>query len=308
MKRTMDAANCSSSLKSADHKQIHRFLGFRFPGLSLVFMLALAIAPALHAQATGSIAGNVNDKSGSGVAGATVIATTQATGLTRDTRTDSAGHYLLPLLPVGNYTVHVDANGFQSAESINLRLQVDEARELDFSLVPATVVTTVAVTGDAVAVESANPSLGQVITSQAGGRSALERPRFCPARHPHRRSDSRDQSQQFSSPLLPAVKWPHVAPSRSPSAAPGPNSTDWLLDGVDNNELTAGGISIFSSIDDIQEFKVLDLHLLRRVRYSRGPHRSWSPPKVDPTTITAPCLSFVRNTDSRCQELLRYLY
>ena len=30
-----------------------------------------------------------------------------------------------------------------------------------------------------------------------------------------------------------------------------------MLDGVDNNELTAGGISIFSSIDDIQEFKVL---------------------------------------------------
>ena len=36
-----------------------------------------------------------------------------------------------------------------------------------------------------------------------------------------------------------------------------PNSTDWLLDNVDNNELTAGGIAIFSSIDDIQEFKVL---------------------------------------------------
>jgi len=36
-----------------------------------------------------------------------------------------------------------------------------------------------------------------------------------------------------------------------------PNSTDWLLDGNDNNELTAGAISILSSIDSIQEFKVL---------------------------------------------------
>ena len=35
------------------------------------------------------------------------------------------------------------------------------------------------------------------------------------------------------------------------------NSTDWLLDGVDNNELTSGAISILSSIDSIQEFKVL---------------------------------------------------
>ena len=33
--------------------------------------------------------------------------------------------------------------------------------------------------------------------------------------------------------------------------------TDWLLDGVDNNELTAGGIAILPSIDAIQEFKVL---------------------------------------------------
>ncbi|MDQ1390073.1 MAG: hypothetical protein QOF56_3527, partial [Acidobacteriaceae bacterium] len=36
-----------------------------------------------------------------------------------------------------------------------------------------------------------------------------------------------------------------------------PQSTDWLLDGNDNNELTAGGISILPSIDAIQEFKVL---------------------------------------------------
>src|ERR1700735_3099140 len=35
------------------------------------------------------------------------------------------------------------------------------------------------------------------------------------------------------------------------------NSTDWLLDGNDNNELTSVAISILSSIDSIQEFKVL---------------------------------------------------
>ena len=62
--------------------------------------------------------------------------------------------------------MRVDASGFQSAESKDLRLHVDEARELDFSFVPATVVTNVAVTANAVAVQTTNPSLGQVITSQ----------------------------------------------------------------------------------------------------------------------------------------------
>src|ERR1700733_5873866 len=109
---------------------------------------------------------NITDKTESSIPGATVIATAQATGQARTTNPDGAGRYLLPLLPVGIYTVHVDATGFQSAESKDLNLQIDEARELDFALVPGTVVTTVAVTGDAVAVESSTPSLGQVITSQ----------------------------------------------------------------------------------------------------------------------------------------------
>jgi len=35
------------------------------------------------------------------------------------------------------------------------------------------------------------------------------------------------------------------------------NANDWLFDGVDNNELTAGGVSILPSIDAIREFRVL---------------------------------------------------
>ena len=162
MKRMTVGTTCPRSVEgSADTKSYKILL------LVVLGVFALMISPAMYGQATGSFSGNVLDKSGSGVPGATVIATSQGTGLARDVKTDSAGHYLIPLLPVGNYTVHVDASGFQSAETKDLRLQVDEARELNFSLVPPTVVTTVAVSaGDAVVVETANPSLGQVITSQ----------------------------------------------------------------------------------------------------------------------------------------------
>src|SRR3984885_14780917 len=163
MKRTIVGNKCPKSVEGQADTNFRQVL------LLMVFsVLTLMICPAMHGQATGSFSGNVLDKSGSGIAGATVIATSQTTGLTRDTKTDGAGHYLIPLLPVGIYTVHVDATGFQSAESKDLHLQVEEARELDFAIAPATVVTTVAVSGEgqAVAVESANPSLGQVITSQ----------------------------------------------------------------------------------------------------------------------------------------------
>ena len=222
----------------------------------VVCVLALMISPAMHGQATGSFSGNVLDKSGSGIPGATVIATSQGTGLARDTKTDSAGHYLLPLLPVATYTVHVDAAGFQSAESKDLHLQIDEARELDFSLVPATVVTTVAVSGEAVAVETANPSLGQVITSQQVSQLPLNGRDFVQLATLTAGATAETNPNSF----FTSAASSEVAARGSFSLSVGgsrPNSTDWLLDGVDNNELTAGGIGIFSSIDDIQEFKVL---------------------------------------------------
>ncbi len=235
---------------SADTKS-HKILLLVF-----VCVLALIVSPAMHGQATGSFSGNVLDKSGSGIPGATVTATSQATGLARNAKTDSAGHYLIPLLPVGIYTVHVDATGFQSAESKDLNLQVDEARELDFSLVPATVVTTVAVSGNAVAVETANPSLGQVITSQEVSQLPLNGRDFVQLATLTAGATAETNPNSF----FTSAASSEVAARGSFSLSVGgsrPNSTDWLLDGVDNNELTAGGIAIFSSIDDIQEFKVL---------------------------------------------------
>ena len=81
-------------------------------------------------------------------------------------KTDDSGHYLVPLLPVANYTIRVEAQGFQTAEQKDLRLQVDERREVDFTLAPGTVTQAVEVSATEVAVETSTPTLGQVITSQ----------------------------------------------------------------------------------------------------------------------------------------------
>src|ERR1700758_2322743 len=118
---------------------------------SIVIVIASAVCPLTYAQATGSFSGTVTDNSGANISGATITATSQATGLTRTAKTDDAGRYLIPLLPVGTYTVRVDYTGFQSSESRDLNLQVDQARELDFNLSPASVTTTVTVTGSPVA-------------------------------------------------------------------------------------------------------------------------------------------------------------
>ncbi len=99
----------------------------------LVLFVSLCVSPRLYGQAIGSFSGTVVDKSGSVISGAEVTVISQGTGLSRTTKTDSTGHYLIPLLPVSVYTLRVEFQGFQSAESKDLRLQVDEARELDFT-------------------------------------------------------------------------------------------------------------------------------------------------------------------------------
>jgi hypothetical protein len=243
---------------------------FRTLFLLLVSTLALSVSPALYGQATGSFSGNVLDKSGSAISGATVTATSQGTGVSREAKTDDAGHYLIPLLPVSIYTLRIEFQGFQTVENKDLRLQVDEARELNFTLSPSSVSSTVEVSASAVAVETSNPSLGQVINAQEvsqlplNGRDFVQLATLTPGATAESNPNSFFTSAASS----------EVAARGSFSLSVGgsrPNSTDWLLDGVDNNELTAGGIGTFSSIDDIQEFKVLTYNYSAEYGTRAGP-------------------------------------
>ena len=98
--------------------------------------------------------------------GAKVTVTAPTIGLTRNSTTNESGAFLIPLLGVATYNVLVEQKGFQNATAQEIRLQVDEHRELDFKLAAATVQTTVEVSATQVAVQTSDATLGQVITSQ----------------------------------------------------------------------------------------------------------------------------------------------
>src|SRR5258705_7868322 len=103
----------------------------------MICMTALCFSPLAFGQAIGSFTGTVTDKSGASIAGAAVTVTSQGTGVTRSAQTDETGHYTVSLLPVGVYTIHVQFQGFQTVEAKDVRLQIDESRELNFSLSPS---------------------------------------------------------------------------------------------------------------------------------------------------------------------------
>src|SRR5882762_9452603 len=232
--------------------------------------VGLCIPSFVYGQARGSFSGTVTDKTGSVIAGVTVKAISEGTGASREAKTDDAGHYLIPLLPVANYTLRVELQGFQTVERKDVRLQIDEQRELDFNLSPATVSSQVEVSATEVAVETTNPSLGQVITSEQvaqlplNGRDFVQLATLTPGTSQETNPNSFFNGGPSSEVSARGSFSLSVGGSRA-------NSTDWLLDGNDNNELTAGGIGILSSIDSIQEFKVLTYNYSAEFGTRAGP-------------------------------------
>ncbi|HXO34078.1 MAG TPA: carboxypeptidase-like regulatory domain-containing protein [Candidatus Acidoferrales bacterium] len=232
--------------------------------------LVFASGPFLHGQATGSFSGTVSDKAGAVVSGATVKVSSQDTGLSREATTDDSGHYLIPLLPVAQFTIRVTSQGFQTTEQKDVRLQVDEHRELDFSLAPASVNTSVEVSTTEVAVETANPTLGQVITSEQvadlplNGRNFVQLATLTPG------TTSSTSPVSFFTSAASSEAATRGSFSLS-SGGSREQETDWLLDGNDNNQLDEGGIAIFSEIDDIQEFKVLTYNYSAEYGERAGP-------------------------------------
>ena len=225
--------------------------------LLVVFVsLVFPICPLLYGQATGSFSGTVSDRTGSVVSGATVTATTQGTAVSRVAKTDESGHYLIPLLPVADFTIRVESAGFGTVEQKDLRLQVDEHREVNFTLAPAAVAATVEVNATQVAVESTNATLGQVITSQEvaqlplNGRNFVQLATLTPGTTAETNPNSFFNGAASSEASTRGSFSLSVGGSRA-------QSTDWMLDGNDNNQLDEGGIAIFPNLDAVQEFKVL---------------------------------------------------
>jgi len=261
----------------------------------ILAFLCTALSTLVYGQANGSLSGTVADKTGGVLTGATVKVTSQATGLQRETKTDDSGHYLVPLLPVSIFTIHVEAQGFQTTEQRDIRLQVNEQREIDFTLNPASVTQSVEVSANEVAVETNNASLGQVITEQQvaqlplNGRDFVQLATLTPGAITENNTGSFFTQGADSEVAARGSFSLSVAGSR-------PNATDWLLDGVDNNELTSGGIGIFSSIDDVEEFKVLTYNYSAEYGTRAGPTVLINT-KSGANQFHGSLFEFLRNTD-----------
>jgi Carboxypeptidase regulatory-like domain len=227
-----------------------------FFAVAVLLACSTMLAHQAVAQATGTISGSVLDSSGSAIPGATVVITEVNTNATRTLETDSGGRFTANLMPLGNYKIQVNAPNFQQAEKTGILLEAEGHPDVSFSLALASVTSSVQVEAAPVAVQTSSASLGQVIHSQQvadlplNGRNFVELATLTPGTSQGQQPGDFFSGGGGSETSIRGTFSLSVGGSRE-------NRTDWLYDGIDNNELTSGAIGTVPSIDALQEFNVL---------------------------------------------------
>jgi hypothetical protein len=228
---------------------MHRFV---FAGVIILFLTVVA-----YPQAVGTISGKVTDSTGAVIPGATITITNQGTGQERTTSTDNIGQYTVTLLPIGTYTLSAATRGFNTTESKNVTLEVQQSRSIDLVLQPAALGTEISVLSQVaqVEVQRSDATLGQIIHTEQvselplNGRNFVQLAFLGTGTVQGKLGGFLNQS--------PSSEVSYRGSMSLSAQGMRENANDWLLDGNDNNELTAGGVSILPSIDAISEFRVL---------------------------------------------------
>jgi hypothetical protein len=102
-------------------------------GMTALAML-LCTLPALTQQTLGSINGTVLDSSSAAVSDATVTVTDTAINFTQTATTQKSGFFQIFNLPVGNYTVAVSRDGFETTELPGIAVREARATTIDVEL------------------------------------------------------------------------------------------------------------------------------------------------------------------------------
>src|SRR5204863_4525675 len=121
--------------------------------LSVLLVICLAV---VAQTGTSNITGTIRDSNGAAVPGATVTAKNDATGITSTQTTTESGLFSFASLPVGNYTITVEKQGFKTLQKTNNALQVGEPLTVDGALEIGQVSETVTVTGGAEQLQNSN--------------------------------------------------------------------------------------------------------------------------------------------------------
>jgi Carboxypeptidase regulatory-like domain len=216
-----------------------------------VFLLGLVTpVPSLAQEVTAAINGTVTDPSGAAIAGAKVTATDQERGTAWPTVTNGDGFYNFPRLPIGTYTLKVENQGFQSAQRSDIALQLNQRANIDFQMKVGQMSETVTVTEAPPLLQTETTQLSTVIDARTNTQLPLATRNYVQLTllspgsvHPDPQGFANGQTTANSA-------RPYINGNRE-------QTNNFLLDGVDNNQVSDNLVGYAPQPDAIQEFNLI---------------------------------------------------
>jgi hypothetical protein len=225
--------------------------------LSLAVLCSLSIALLAVSQVswaqevTASIVGTITDQSGAAVAGATVKANSVERGLAYTAVTNSDGLYRISPVPAGTYKLTVEKQGFSSVSHEAFVLTVNQVARIDVGLKVGQVSETVEVTGAAPVLETDVTQVDTIINAATNdnlplaSRNYVQLTLLSPgavSTDPSSFNNGNNTGGYGGRPLINGNR---------------EQSNNFLLDGMDNNQVSDNLLGYTPAPDAIEEFNLI---------------------------------------------------
>ena len=217
--------------------------------LALITFLA-ALPMAWSQEVTANIVGTIKDPSGAPVPGATVVATDTARGTVYTAKTNDVGAYNISRIKVGSYTLKASAPGFQTVEYPAFTLVLNQTARIDIGLKVGQVNQTVVVTGEAPLLETENTMVSTVIDSVSADKLPLATRNYVQLTLLSPGAISPDPTNFNNGDNTASGARPYINGNRE-------QSDNFLLDGMDNNQVSDNLLGYTPAPDAIQEFNLI---------------------------------------------------
>lgn len=224
----------------------------KFIALSVFILLMCSASRGQGTDAT--LTGVVTDPSHAAISNAKVTAKNKSTNWTQEVTTDSSGSFSFLSMPIGQYSITVELNGFNTATA-EVILETAQKGRQDFELQVGQTTQTITVESSTQNLSTQDASLGAVINNNIVSDTPLylrnwdDLLRLVPGVQSNRYTD---QSGATSAGRTGAFNVHGVHSLQN----------DFILDGIDNNTFSENVQELSTqasrpSVDTIQEFKVI---------------------------------------------------
>jgi hypothetical protein len=220
-------------------------------GLIVVGIAGIGMmTPALGQEVTAAIVGVVTDSSGAPVKGASVKATDTERGTVWTTETNESGAYNLLRLPIGTYGVKVTAPGFETSVYPPFALVLNQTARVDAQLKVGKISETIEVTGAVPLLQTETTDVSTHIDSVVSENVPLITRNYGQLTLLTPGAVSTNPGAFTSGQNTFQVGRPYINGNRE-------QTSNYILDGIDNNQNDNNEVAYSPSPDAIQEFNLI---------------------------------------------------